>query len=453
MNRVSSAIAAALLCATFAGAAARVELRLNEATIPVAPAPALAPLLAPVLTAATPGATPVQMPLPSASPSAQLRALGNPAPSAAFTAAAAAAFDGALEPECAENPACPEPVRGPPTAPTRLRRFFKTGVALGAVAAAASPAFYGAAPILNTVYVGVATALVGAFVWAASQIIGAATGRRKNLRGFWAGAVMGVAIAAGPIFFQDAIVPAVARVVMPERQVAKMPPAFADEVVAVMSKNAEGRRILEGLRDATGRLRLPALYLAKLDRASGLSLPLVDGVFFDRMAPGLDAELLDDEALKAYVRSHEENIAHELFHAVQFRRLIQPGQLEHFPAQLLSVMTRELEYETYFHQNLYAHEMLKADPNAIMLSDDYERFIDDLDVYLRTAVDDSPTYGAFIHVDARRYREFREDARARMPQLRAQGYELLAKRYLQSDPKRSAMLAAKARAARLTVPG
>lgn len=207
------------------------------------------------------------------------------------------------------------------------------------------------------------------------------------------------------------------------------------QVERVLSRTAQGRRLLDALRDRGGTVRLPTFYSARLDQASAMSLPPLDAVLIDEgtlSAAGFGDEIYgDSKAQGRLAEALDVLLFHELYHAAQMR-----GSL---PLSLDEALTLEMEYEAYIADRLYLHEKLKEDPHtpSVFQLDGYERFLEDLDGFL-TDLDKSKTYERFIHRPSARFDAFLADVHARWPALRAEGFELLARRFEESDPKLAA---------------
>ncbi len=446
-------------------------------SIPSAPAPLSARMAEPAVFPAAPSiagvpaalptpipATPAAIPNPGRVPETPLESLAGLSADAKPEPGARLRFDGA-RPESA--PALPGESAPPSTPrPSQLARTekvrFKTAVAAGAAAAIAAPVVLQAAPALMMVYTAAAAAAGAGALWAINAVARRAarrtTGPAKNrprrakaaMTGF--GLLLGVVLGITPLLFSRDIIETGARLVVPSREVRAVDPDFGREVVAVLSKNSEGRKLLDGLRDRFGVLRPPKFFIARLNNADGFSFPVLNGVFLDPAvitSRGWTVKefLATPEKRGQLAREADELLFHELFHALQFRKVIQPGQLERFPRQLHRYLTVELEYEANIADRLYVHEKLRADPLAAVYDlSNYSLFLDDLDAYLESRVDDSSaTYALFAHTESRYYRQVLADQRARMPALSVEGYSLLARRFRSSDPELARQYLEKAR--------
>jgi hypothetical protein len=185
----------------------------------------------------------------------------------------------------------------------------------------------------------------------------------------------------------------------------KLGALIADAAVARLSEDAEGRRLLDELREESGRLRLPTMRVLRLDERSGavytsygrqliVSLDYLRGRYIAslpeaeraeaarRMATEKDAlDYLSEEPERAALvaAAVDVTIFHELVHFKQdLQRPLMGAMLtEEVPA----LFTLQHEYEAIHRQDLYIHSRLMS-PGATLdvdRVDDYLRLIDDFD--------------------------------------------------------------------------
>ncbi len=449
MARAATPIARPEAPRSIPSAPAPISARIAELPVfPAAPSISGAPaaLPAPVLAASASPQTPARTPETPLESLAKLSADEKPEPGARLR------FDG-IRPErdsAVSVESAPPSTPQPPELARPGKARFKTAVAAGIATAVAAPVALQAAPALMMVYTSAAAALAASALWVVYAVarraarLQAAPAQNRSRRGKAAltgfGLLLGVVLGITPLLFSRDIIETGARLVVPGREVRAIDPDFGREVLAVLSKNSEGRKLLDGLRDRFGVLRPPKFFVARLDGAAGFSFPVLNGIFLDPAlaARGWSVEefLTDPAKQRRLAREADELLFHEMFHALQFRKAVQPGQLERFPRQLHHYLTVELEYEAYIADRLYVHAKLRADPLAAIHDlHNYELFLDDLDAYIKSRVDDSSTYALFTHTQSRYYRKVLADQRARMPALSVEGYLLLARRFQSSDPE------------------
>lgn len=203
--------------------------------------------------------------------------------------------------------------------------------------------------------------------------------------------------------------------------------AMAREVVADLSANPVGRRILDDLRDRFGRVRLPEFYVSNQTTSIAAYRSVPNGVFLSRseiLGNGWTIErFLSDPALqRRYIRDNQALLAHELTHAGQARRSpLEPGQFG---------MPVEYEYEAYLNEHLYTHAMLQADPGRVDLDGElgsYQAWIErDLDSSLRVT---DFAYPDDEHVRSPRLEALLARARRDWPAHQMEGHLLLARRF------------------------
>lgn len=221
---------------------------------------------------------------------------------------------------------------------------------------------------------------------------------------------------------------------------------FRDQVAELLMRNPEGRKMLDGLRDRGGALRLPDFYTARLGHAGMMSFAPLDAILIDEemlREDGFGEEIHTDAAARRRMleKMSQANWFHELYHAVQLRSA--------FPTDLSrdlldQILTLPLELEAHAADALYTHAQLQADPHAAEIDyADYVRFLDDLEAFLQE-IRDSKTYERFVDSPSPRYDAFIADLRARWPQLRLEGYRALAERFADSNPARAAEFRRKA---------
>lgn len=162
----------------------------------------------------------------------------------------------------------------------------------------------------------------------------------------------------------------------------KLGALFAAAIVRRLEGDAEGRRLLDELRDEEGRLRLPTVRVLRLEahmdalyvaygRQLIVSFESAREQLLARLPAGDAASraLLDTEAgLLEYVsrepraadrlaQAKESTFFHELVHFKQ--DLERPLQQAVLNGDVPDLVTLEMEYEAYFRQNLYIHSRLQ----------------------------------------------------------------------------------------------
>jgi hypothetical protein len=454
-----------------------------SAIAPVAFAPvALAPAAALPVAAFSAALPAAAAPAPAASyaapePARAARALdAAPSPTASVLArfaaapdAAALRFDGARAAASADETAAPTPatrVDAPALAPASPRpaaerpgfwrrlnqatrpgshaeTVFERWLGLGLLAAVTAPFLWHAAPI-HTLQIDVPVALVlptlaaGAltvsriarFLFKGELAPSRPSGRRAAALAAALGLALGLGAGTAPSVLRPAIVQAGTPFLAPAEHIQAIPgDAIAREIVADFSTNPVGRRVLDGLRDRAGRVRLPDFYLSDQNESVAEYRNVPNGVFLSKSeikSSGWTAArfLADPDLQRRYIRANLPLFAHELTHADQARRSpLEPGQFS---------QGVEYEYEAYLNEHLYTHEMLKADPTRNDLGSElgsYMIWLDDLDAAVRE-VDGS--YPDDVHVRSPRIAAVLARARLDWPAHRVEGYMLLSRRFARS---------------------
>lgn len=196
----------------------------------------------------------------------------------------------------------------------------------------------------------------------------------------------------------------------------KLGALVASAAVKRFSDDPEGVRLLDQLRDAHGKLRLPTMRVLRLDERYGalyasygrqlvLSLNYVKRLLLAKLpeAERVEAEkrISTEEGALEYLLQSPARVAalaealdvtlfHELVHFRQDleRPLMTAVKEEEAPG----LLTLEHEYEAYFRQDLYIHSRL-SHPDArldIERLDDYLRLIDNFDTW-KAQIDSSYT--------------------------------------------------------------
>lgn len=231
------------------------------------------------------------------------------------------------------------------------------------------------------------------------------TSNRKIALALAAGLALGTAFGLAPNAFHAPIVEKIAPMMVKQQKDVRLVrgTALRDAVIETLSANPVGRRVLDGLRDRLGMIRLPDFYLSSHD-AIASHMPLFDAVFIERAAVtgrGISEEsfLHDPAAQRAFARSFAEFFAHELTHAAQARgSILGEGSFKD---------TIEAEWEAYLVQHEYIHEQLRLAPESVDFNSlgEYETVLDNLDEYL-AEIRRSPTYKANPSVSSARWRAF-----------------------------------------------
>lgn len=355
-------------------------------------------------------------------------------------------------------------------------RAFAYGFASVTGAAGAAATYWGVLPFFSAV-----TMTAGAIVLAADAAILLGVGRlalrlagrarrapsaspRRRAAAGLAGAAAALALLAGSAAHRPAVAGAVSdlasaalgpalaasghdtSVLSADSRAA--PPETAREVMELLSRNPEGRRILEGLRDRGGAIRLPTFHVAAHGPDVGaVYRPAFDAVFLSERLlelAGVSSEGFhnDPAARRRVLALAQSGLAHELQHAAQFRR--SPFHRDYHRRSF------EREQEAYVAQHFYEHEMLKADPGAAELGGfhRYGLFLRDVDAELRelagSGMYESNQPG--LRFASRSWTAWRERLGPGWQAHRVEGYRLLALRYRASSPARSAAYMRRAQA-------
>ena len=347
------------------------------------------------------------------------------------------------------------------TKSSKTEVWLERGLILGAAVALAAPVLWKAAPIHTLMMttpaalvipaligVGVALYRVGRFILGRAPSAPRAPPARKTLvRSAVLGLALGLALGVAPTVGRSYLVQAVQNHTAPAEQTVRVPGgAIGQTVIADFSQNPVGRRVLDGLRDRSGTVRLPVFMVRKETDAIASHVAIFDAVFIgEAEVKGFGwtvADFLKDPAKQAkYVHDNQALFAHELTHAVQSRRSpLEPGQFG---------MPIESEYEAYVNQHLYTHEQLKVNPSVNVGSEigSYEVMLDDVFGYLK-GLDTDSAYKNDTHVDSPRNRAWTAALRRDWPAHQIEGYSILARRHakipflVKSYQKKAAAIAA-----------
>lgn len=383
-------------------------------------------------------------------------------------------FDGARRLAAASDAprAGPDAPRGPRLErPSLARRLFKRPVPTATMAAQSAAAWtaltgayflalWGVIPAMQIPYSVIASGLLAVGAIAAldaakglyrlgRRLAGrpapppVAAPRAKRAAAYLAGVVLGLGLVAAPLVYERPIVQTFHAILDSRRDVSEREDvravrgeALSQETVRVLSANPVGRRILEGLRDRGGVLRMPTFYVSKQDGSVAAHTGLLDAVYLGEdeiTAMGWSVEgFLNDPALqREFVLKNQSTLAHELTHAVQARR--SPFAMDYFRPAM------EHEYEAFVNELFYNHERLKADPSAELGADmvPYLESLADLGAFLR-GLDGLGSYDDNVHVDTEFWRAWRADLLARWPAHRVEAYRLLAQREHEAGHDRAA---------------
>ncbi|MFA6318325.1 MAG: hypothetical protein WC943_13025 [Elusimicrobiota bacterium] len=192
--------------------------------------------------------------------------------------------------------------------------------------------------------------------------------------------------------------------------------ALSKDVMELFSANPVGRELLDGLKDRSGQVRLPAILLLRLGSGDGKEYDRAGAVYvggdpgaviFDSRnaarvlgkrwdnakdstaletvmghSEGLDLLFSGNAALRKDLLSElEVTLAHELTHAVQFRR--DRAETESSFDNLPGIILLEDEHEAFLNQSRYLHEKLKSGKAGELPPGDidvYRRFLVDFDL-------------------------------------------------------------------------
>lgn len=329
--------------------------------------------------------------------------------------------------------------------PGSFERRVKDAFALGVLAGIAAPFVLHARPwgfLPMHVAFGIA---FWAGLWAAASLAlklprlsglkTAVLGRRARAAVLAGVLAAGLGAAYAPQFFHGPMVKAAASATRFVHNGRLVGPAFSQETMRFMSANAEGRGILDELKDVAGRPRLPSFFIvdqadSDAEETDAVYIEKYDAIFIPaaRLADRgwTPAQFLASPDLqRRYADSIQPTLAHELVHAAQGRRSL--FSASHFSESY------EVEAEAFLRQHYFIHAMLEADParKDIDSADlaDYETALDSLDAYLGQSLsaDYYQSHGA--HINYPPYARLLARARAEWPRHRAEGYELLARRY------------------------
>ncbi|TPW21340.1 MAG: hypothetical protein FD126_782 [Elusimicrobia bacterium] len=266
-----------------------------------------------------------------------------------------------------------------------------------------------------------------------------------------AGLALGALVSAVPHVASEELQVRGAAVAAPAYQMEALGSAFKDEVRVQMEGNAEGRRILELLKDRGGKVRMPDMVV--LNEADGVGAHYFAvlnhmAIPIERVTSKgwtLEQFRADPAKQRELAKEMAPTVAHELKHATQFRRA------PWLPGVLLGEGI-EFEHEAYLSGHDYIHEALKADVKADISSYDlydYEEFLADYDKYLK-AVSDNGIYQDTKPLGDPAYDAYFAARRAGWAAHAAEGYRLLAERHagIPAIQKQYLEKAAKAEAAR-----
>jgi membrane protease YdiL (CAAX protease family) len=346
-----------------------------------------------------------------------------------------------------------------------VQKAFVNSALLAAVAVAAAPILWGAAPALKGAFLlGTASVLtlaaIGVVALARAALArlfpNALPAVRRRLVAAALGIALGLGLGAAPIVapgpFAEKITAGVDLIRRAHTEVRAVPgSALSDETLKVLSRNPVGREVLEHLRDRGGVVRLPTFFVrsSKDDGDAMVTIVAQHEGYFDGLYIGagllrdhgwtVDEFLSRPDLQRRVVVEFQATLAHELTHAVQSRR--SPFSRE--PWQFESM---EHEYEAYAVQNLYVHAQLQADPHAAIDSETLYEYENALDLGLVAALKaHDADYPQDRHADSPHWNALRAQISARWPALRVEGYVLLARR--QPLPRLAEAYMKKARAA------
>ncbi|PCI40376.1 MAG: hypothetical protein COB53_01225 [Elusimicrobia bacterium] len=390
------------------------------------------------------------------------------------------------------EPGLPSPkAEGAKKAPKR-RGLFKSGILLGALAVSAVGVSYSSVPpglaANSVISIGMA---VGAIWFGRGIVRGFFRRGPPKKRSLRAGVALGLLWASFNLAYPyglmqtqlktaDAVqwawevstpkswrggnVDKVLEVITETREIESLPADFGNTVAKILAENPEGRKVLEKLRDRSGKLRLPDLYVAEVGAGTGARyISIYESVYINpsylKSAGVTLAEVrAGPEAATKLIRHIEVTLFHEFHHASQFRRsLIVPGMLEKFPTQLHKVLSLQTEYQTHITEQRYVHEKLKADPSAQLKSyelSEYESFLKDFEAFLK-GIENSHTYRYFSNIDSKYYESFLAEERAIHDARAVEGYLNIARRAAAKNSFWKAKISfawAKERAARAGLP-
>lgn len=337
-------------------------------------------------------------------------------------------------------------------ASSRAGRWFERSLLIGTVVGAAAPVLASAEPVhALPVNLGVAAAAALALLLAATGyrmlrylVRGPAAARPPSRRATVAlalalGLSLGAAVGVAPTVLQSHVAELAASTLAGEQELRRIPgAAFRDELLAALSANPEGRRILDELRDRTGTIRLPAFLVGQKEMTAAWHHSLFNAVVVDideivQRGWTVEQFLSDPAVQRTFVSDFQDSMAHELTHAAQARRALK--ERGHFGEN------SEREREAYLREHLYVHELLKQDPGAARIGG-YEEAVDDLDGYLARVLG-HPLYANKARSEIPSVRAFLSELRGGWTAHRLEAYELLARRY---EAQKLSALAAQARA-------